>query len=280
VVSLLVGIAFILGFIISLVVILLKQQRIKFIVASLCLAKICFWENIYMIFISFALSAVSLAAIYVNLKFLEISELQKQGQHYIDKHVFSILILVEMLWTHGYLQSYADFIFESIAIHWYFNEKKEEKGYSKIGKNLCPSISLSIKHMGSIVFGWVLAYIPESFNVLMHQLDEKAPSCYNIFCLCHKWCCEDLSKYCYIGTIMYSQSFCKSSRTIRDIRQTAKHTFPELYMIGNFYITLMKIFVILVGIVISYFLIAQHPQQYTQSLNLIAPLVVLALLLR
>ena len=75
-----------------------------------------------------------------------------------------------MLWTHGYLQAYSDFLFESIAIHWYFNEKKHGSGYSRIGENLCPSISLSFKHMGSIVFGWILAYIPESFNVLMHQL--------------------------------------------------------------------------------------------------------------
>ena len=40
---------------------------------------------------------------------------------------------------------------------------------------------------------------------------------------------------------MYSDNFCQSSKKMKDIRQTAKHTFPELYMIGNFYITLMKI---------------------------------------
>ena len=43
VVSLIVGIAFLAGFVISLIVILLKQQRIKFIVACLRLAKLCFW---------------------------------------------------------------------------------------------------------------------------------------------------------------------------------------------------------------------------------------------
>jgi hypothetical protein len=274
VISLVVGVAFILGFVVSLVVIVLKQQRIKFVVAALSLAKICFWDNCYMIFLSFGLSALSLAALYCNLRLLEISELQKQGQHYIDKRISSLLILVEMLWTHGFLQAYADFLFQSIAIHWYFNEKKYEGGYSRIGKNLCPSVGLSMRHMGSIVFGWILAYIPESYNVLMHQLEEKADGCYRYCCCCHKWFCEDLSKYCYVGTIMYSQSFCKASGTIRDIRMTAKHTFPELYMIGNFYITLMKIFVILIGIVICYFLVVQHPSNYTQSLNLIAPLVV------
>lgn len=39
----------------------------------------------------------------------------------VDKRVFSLLVLVEMVWTHGYLQAYSDFLFESIAIHWYFN---------------------------------------------------------------------------------------------------------------------------------------------------------------
>lgn len=73
VVSLVVGVGFLLGFVVSLCVILAKQQRIKFIVAALSLAKICFWENIYMIFLSVAMSAVSVAALYVNLRLLEVS---------------------------------------------------------------------------------------------------------------------------------------------------------------------------------------------------------------
>lgn len=72
-VSLIVGVAFILGFVVSIIVIFLKQQRMKFIVASLALAKICFWQNFYMIFISFGLSIVSIAALYGNIKLLEIS---------------------------------------------------------------------------------------------------------------------------------------------------------------------------------------------------------------
>lgn len=39
---------------------------------------------------------------------------------------------MEMIWTHGYLQAYSDFIFESIAVNWYFAEKKYGKGYSRI----------------------------------------------------------------------------------------------------------------------------------------------------
>jgi hypothetical protein len=70
VVSLVVGVGFLVGFIVSLCVIFAKQQRIKFIVAALSLAKICFWENIYMIFVSIAMSAVSVGALYMNLRFL------------------------------------------------------------------------------------------------------------------------------------------------------------------------------------------------------------------
>lgn len=75
---------------------------------------------------------------------------------------------------------------------------------------------------------------------------------------------------------MYSSSFCKASSQVKDIRLTAKHTFPELYMIGNFYITLMKIFIVLTSLIICYFLIAQEKAQlYSKILNLLAPLIVI-----
>lgn len=51
-------------------------------------------------------------------------------------------------------------------------------------------------------------------------------------------------------------------------------------MIGNFYITLIKIFTILVGLIICYFLVAQHPDKYTSSLNLLAPLIVIIISFR
>ncbi len=80
-VSAIVGTAFIMGFVISLVVIILKQQRIKFIVVALKIAKICFWQNCYMIVLSFVLSALSLTFLYANLKLLQVSQLQKEGQN-------------------------------------------------------------------------------------------------------------------------------------------------------------------------------------------------------
>lgn len=57
---------------------------------------------------------------------------------------------------------------------------------------------------------------------------------------------------------MYSHSFCRANGSIRNIRATAKHTFPELYMLGNFFVTLMKIFIMLITIIMAYFMIVGH----------------------
>ena len=72
---------------------------------------------------------------------------------------------------------------------------------------------------------------------------------------------------------MYGHPFCRASASIKNIRATAKHTFPELYMIGSFYVTLMKIFIILVGLITIYLLIIVH-SEFSGSMNYIAPLIV------
>jgi hypothetical protein len=72
---------------------------------------------------------------------------------------------------------------------------------------------------------------------------------------------------------MYGYPFCRASSSVRNMRVTAKHTFPELYMIGNFYITLMKIFIILLSLITTYFLIVYN-DSFTGSLNLIGPMLV------
>ena len=72
---------------------------------------------------------------------------------------------------------------------------------------------------------------------------------------------------------MYGHSFCRASTSIRNIRAVAKHTFPELYMIGSFFVTIMKIFVILLTMIIAYFMIIVH-SKYTGSMNYIGPLIV------
>ena len=144
---------------------------------------------------------------------------------------------------------------------------------------MLPSIGLSFRHIGTIAFGSVLAFIPESLSSLLKGCEESCLGCYNLFCYCHKLLCEGLSKYSHLGTIMYGYPFCKATGRVRSIRATAKHTFPELYMIGNFYITLMKIFVILLSLLICYVFII-FSNNFTGNLNLIGPILVLSLLSR
>lgn len=74
------GVGCIVGFLISLIVILAKQQRIKFIVASLKLAKLCFWDNCYAFGVSILLSGVTMAVFYVNIQFIRFAMVQRKGQ--------------------------------------------------------------------------------------------------------------------------------------------------------------------------------------------------------
>ena len=114
---------------------------------------------------------------------------------------------------------------------------------------------------------------------MITSCEDKHESCYNVCCCCHKYLCDALSKYCYIGTIMYGHSFCRASTSIKNIRAVAKHTFPELYMIGSFFVTIMKIFIILLTMIMAYFMIITH-SQFSGSMNYIGPLLVLIALCR
>lgn len=78
---------------------------------------------------------------------------------------------------------------------------------------------------------------------------------------------------------MYGHSFCRASSSIKNIRAVAKHTFPELYMIGSFFVTVMKIFIILFTMMTAYFLIILH-SHFGGSVNFIAPLFVFLALFR
>jgi len=45
-------------------------------------------------------------------------------------------------------------------------------------------------------------------------------------------------------------------------------------MIGNFYITIIKIFVVFSALIICYFFLAEHPLEYGKMMQLLAPLIV------
>jgi hypothetical protein len=74
---------------------------------------------------------------------------------------------------------------------------------------------------------------------------------------------------------MFSESFCGAGSVMSEIRAFSKVHFRELYMVGNFYITIIKLFAVLLGLIICYFaLMEAEPDYYYNAINLIAPLVV------
>lgn len=73
---------------------------------------------------------------------------------------------------------------------------------------------------------------------------------------------------------MYSYSFDRAGHSMKDIRATAKHTFPELYMVGNFFVTFMKVFSTLTNLIICYFLMSHEGSRYTQVIHMVVPLIV------
>jgi hypothetical protein len=60
------------------------------------------------------------------------------------------------------------------------------------------------------------------------------------------------------------------------LRQRTKGILPDIYMMGNFYITLAKIFCVMCGLIICYFLIGNSnaSEVFSQPLNLLGPMIV------
>ena len=80
---------------------------------------------------------------------------------------------MELLWTHGVLEALSDFFCEAVAVNWYFTQRRddEEKGCcSTFGKTL----KYCIRHIGTIVYGHILAYIPETLNTKIGSYERQA----------------------------------------------------------------------------------------------------------
>lgn len=123
-VFLIIGILFLIGFLVALVVVLAKQNRIKFIYAMLKLAKICFWQNVYVFGVSIVLSGISIGMMYINIYVIAMSITSPTGQYVVYDWRLLSVVLIEMLWTHGVMQAYSDFLYQSIGVYWYFNSHK------------------------------------------------------------------------------------------------------------------------------------------------------------
>ena len=123
--------------------------------------------------------------------------------------------------------------------------------------------------------GSILAYTPDFLNFWLNSCEKSAPSCYNCCCCLHKCTCRKLSKYSHSMTILQSLSFCPATDEMFSLRKRAKSILPQIYLMGNFYMTLAKILLTMVGMVVCYILMLQsNPTLFEKIPNLIPPLVV------
>lgn len=168
----------------------------------------------------------------------------------------------------------SDFLYEGFASYWYFNERVFGYNYSRCS-NFSNSVKLIFMHFGTACMGAILAYLPETLSTSFNHLEYDRPGCYNACCCCHKFCCRYLSKYCYIETILQSYAFWPANQQMFYLKRRVKQQVPQLYMMGNFYETAAKTFIVLLSMVVCYlFLITNQPEYYHNVFNLITPLVV------
>jgi hypothetical protein len=132
VVTLIIAIVFAVAFVVSLIVLLSKISRIQFVVTVLKIARRCLWENLYMLLVSFILSAISVTVLGVNLFMFytasssgHINPLKHgpydQFQYDSSKWWWPACMLILYLWSHGLMIAISDFLYEGFATHWYFN---------------------------------------------------------------------------------------------------------------------------------------------------------------
>ena len=92
--SLIIGLLFITAFVVSLIVILTRQQRIKFIHSMLKLSKICFWDNIYILAVSLFLSALSIGLMFLNIYAITLSISSANSTTVTYNWPFIIVVLI------------------------------------------------------------------------------------------------------------------------------------------------------------------------------------------
>lgn len=169
-----------------------------------------------MLLVSLALSLLSLAVMALSLSLLykafSWGKLNFVRHGAFDQYewtpmtfLWSFLALLFVLWNHGLMISLSNFLFESFAIHWYFNERVFGYSYSRCN-NFTNTLRLLFWHSGTIIYGSVLTYLPRHGTTLVN-LEYEHPRMYNIFCCCHKYFSRYVSEYCYVQTVLQGFSF-------------------------------------------------------------------------
>lgn len=113
---------------------------------------------------------------------------------------------------------------------------------------------------------------------MISKIQGGFPGVYCVCCFWHSFTIRELSKYGYIQTIMQSLDFCHANTEMMGLRQRTKKRVPNLYMIGNFYITLARVCTVMIGLVICYFLIGNSELAHIQfNWNFLGPITVVFL---
>jgi hypothetical protein len=272
--TLITGIAFIVSFLAAVCTIFSKRSKFSSIMPVLRIARAAFWPNCYMFIFSFVFTVISIGALAANVALLGVVLTRKNSL--IHPAVTSSFIIVEFLWTHGLLEALSDFFYESIAIHWYFKRRREIEKEETFCDTLMLTFKMIFRHIGTISFGHVLAYVPETLNTMIGRCEKRHECCYNVCCIFHRLTFRQLTKYCYIETILQSLPFCPSNLQMFGLRQRTKALVPEIYMMGNFYITLGKILSVMTGLILCYFLIANSEDAhiFEDPVNVLGPLAI------
>lgn len=118
-----IGLAFIAGFLAAVVTIFTKRSKFSNIVPVLKIARAAFWPNCYMFIFSFIFTIISIGALVANVSLLGICLTRKNNL--IHPIITTSLVILESLWTHGFLEALSDFFYQSIAIHWYYKVRRQ-----------------------------------------------------------------------------------------------------------------------------------------------------------
>lgn len=91
-VTLIIGLAFIVGFIAAIITIFTKRSKIKNILPVLKIARTVFWSNCYMFIFSFIFTFISIGALIINISLLGICLVRKDNL--ISPIITSILVII------------------------------------------------------------------------------------------------------------------------------------------------------------------------------------------
>lgn len=167
-ITLIISIGFYIGFIASFLTLCIKRSKVKYIYPVLKIAKTAFWPNFYIFIFPFIFSLLTIVMIVANVALLSISLTRKT--HIIHKNTATILIVIEAAMTHGIIVAFSDFFYQSIGIHWYY---KKRRYFLKEGQHcdtLFITLQIMARHIGTIVHGFILAYVPDSVNTIIGSI--------------------------------------------------------------------------------------------------------------